>query len=133
MKSKAELKALEGVLDKLTAKFAAAWAERKSWMDAHMEDFARFKVGDEIFNLETGERLGEISQLYRYWGSDNRDPQYDTTMDIQYQYHTGNNCFDNTSRRYLPIGTKADLDARQKLRSEVFALGNWDAAFAEKR
>ena len=129
MKSEPELNALRGELAVLNAEFFAAMAKRKTWMDAHMEDFARFKVGDEIFEIHSGKRLGVISKLYRYWGSNHRDPQYDTTMNIAYEYHTGNNCFDNTSRRPISIGTAQDLRDNAVWKDSV---ATWSECFGDK-
>lgn len=68
-----------------------------------MVDYAKFKVGDPIYERETGVCLGTVTKLYRYWG-DQRDPRYDTSMSIEYQFNTGGNFHDNTSRR----GTMTD-------------------------
>ena len=130
MKSESELKPLREELKVLNEKFFAAMAERKAWMDAHMADFARYQVGDAIFEFSTGKRLGVISKLYRYWGADNRDPQYDHTMNIEYEYHTGNNCYDNTSRRPIHIATKQELLDYQKLRSEIQSK-DWSGIFCK--
>lgn len=66
---------------------------RRTWMDAHMADFAEHPIGTELFDGLTGKRLGVVTAHYRYWGEQG-DPRYDTTMDINYRFDNG----DNTSR-----------------------------------
>lgn len=127
MKSDAELNVLREELKALNAEFFVAMEKRKAWMDAHMTDFARYQVGDEIFAMSNGARLGVVSKLYRYWGSDNRDPQYDTEMNIEYEYCTGNNCYDNTSRRPINIMNRQELDDWQRFRNR--APTDWNEIF----
>lgn len=119
-------KSLAAELDKLNAEWQEITDRRKKWMDDHMGDFAKFKIGDEIFDMATGTRLGIISRLYRYWGEPSRDPQYDHAMNINYEYCTGNNCFDNTSRRPIMIGTAKELEAQRNWRAEAV---NWSKYF----
>ena len=107
-----EKKALLGDLAVFNEKVTAVLAERKSWMDAHMADFAKVPIGEEIYNLDTGQLLGVVSKHYRYWDSQ-QNPLYDTTMDICCEYQTQPDVlnFDNTSRQLgLRYGTKSDLD-----------------------
>ena len=124
--------ALQKELELLNSEVTAVLAKRKKWMDDHMTDFAKFKVGDEIYNLQTGQYLGVISKLYRYWGEDHRDPQYDTAMNVEYQYHTGNNCYDNTSRQHIIIGTNDDLISQRQWDLDVakFRRDGFDPLFA---
>ena len=110
---------LQKELDALNAEVTAVLTKRKKWMDDHMADFAKYKVGEEIYNLQTGSRLGVISRLYRYWGEYHRDPQYDNQMNIEYEYHIGNNCYDNTSRQPIIIGTNDDLIKQQEWDLEI--------------
>ena len=122
MKSKAELEKLNAELEALNSEVTAVLAKRSSWMDAHMEDFARFKIGDEIYDMDSGRRLGIVSKLYRYWGGD-RNPLDDTSLSIEYEYRTdgflgGNGFYDNTSRQSISIGTAQELADRLKARAE---------------
>ncbi len=99
-----ELKHLNQIVD-------AAIKQRTEWMDAHMVDFAKWKVGDKLYVLSTGEYLGAVSSLYRFWGKQ-KDPRYDTSMDIEYEFTRGDNIFDNTSRQpNLRIGTLEEREA----------------------
>jgi len=89
--------ALRKELADLNAKVAEALTERKAWMDAHMEEFSEFKVGEEIYDLGTGALLGTVSRLYRYWAD--KDPCFDTSMSVEVEFREiGSNLFDNTSR-----------------------------------
>ena len=114
MKSELEQKALLSELESLNAEVTAVLAKRKAWMDAHMADFAKVQVGEEIWDLRSVHCLGTVSKLYRYWGDHN--PLYDTSMSVCYQYHTGNNIYDNTSRQSLWIGTKDDAQKETEYR-----------------
>lgn len=92
---------------------AIVLGSRKAWMDAHMADYARFQIGDEIYDLTTGSKLGTVTEHYRYWAS---DPRFDDNMSIYYRYKTyqpfgGYELIDNTSRQTgVMFGTKADVE-----------------------
>jgi hypothetical protein len=106
-------------LERLNKGVTDAIAARKDWMDATMHEVGKFKVGDEIYDLGSGRLLGTVSRLYRYWSE--RDPRYDTSMSIDYEYHTGGICYDNTSRqRGVMFGTKDDM--RRKLQTDLARL-----------
>lgn len=99
----------------------AALKAREDWMDAHMTDFAKYKVGDVLYNLANGQRLGTVTNLYRpTWG--HSGPREEESMHIEYEYQTGEvpTSFmrDNTSRQmYLRYGTREEL-----LRSRRFEV-----------
>jgi hypothetical protein len=92
-------KTLAVELDKLNAEWFEITLRRKRWMDKHMKDFAKYKISETIYSFPDGVRLGEITRLYRYY--EDRDPQYDYSMDIHYEFRTNGTCHDNTSR--LPV------------------------------
>ena len=52
-------------LAELQAKLDAALAARTKWMDDHMADFAVVPVGEDLYDLSTGNRLGRVTELYR--------------------------------------------------------------------
>ena len=113
-------KALAQELDKLNAEWLEVTARRKKWMDDHMVDFAKYKIGETIYKFPSGETLGEITKLYRYWGEDHRDPQYDYSMNINYKYHTGRNCYDNTSRQSISICNAEELRKYHKFKAMTY-------------
>jgi hypothetical protein len=84
---------LDAELAQLNEDVDRAIATRKAWMDAHMTDYARYQVGDVLYDLDTGRRLGTVVELYRYWGSQD-DPRFDRSMAVHYRYGS-----DNTSRQ----------------------------------
>ena len=105
-------------------------AKRKAWMDANMALFAKVQIGEPIFDLDIGRKLGVVSRHYRYWDAQ-RNPLYDTGMDIACEYETSPMIFDNTSRQSgLRYGSAADLEAdlawknRKRLKP-----ADWDAVF----
>jgi|ERR1700734_2280035 len=87
---------LDAELAVLNAHVNEAVGARTAWMDAHMDDYADFHVGDVLYD-RNGDRLGPVTRLYRYWGGLHgpRDPQYDTLMSVDYEYldrEFGNGC-----------------------------------------
>lgn len=126
MRSDDEREVLLSELAVLNSEVSAVLAKRKAWMDAHMVDFARVQVGDDIYNLQTGSKLGTVSRHYRYWDAQ-QNPLYDTAMDVCYEYHTGNNCFDNTSRQTILVGTQAEAAEWTRPRTKLPV--NWEDVF----
>ena len=107
---------LDSELAALNAEVETVVASRRAWMDAHMTDYARYKVGDVLFNMTTGALLGTVTRLYRYWTEHNW--QYDTTMNVNYEWRTTPEgqpypCFDNSSRQPgLSYGTAEEYEAQ---------------------
>lgn len=128
MKDPTTISWLDAALQLLNEEVEAVLAKRKEWMDEHMPDYAKVQVGEEIFDLRTCERLGVVTKLYRFHAD--RDPRYDTSMSIEYEFETGRRgCVvfhDNTSRHgsYFPVGTRQEAADRLKDRAEVTALGD---------
>ena len=103
MKSSPELDRELALLNK---KVKDAVKERKAWMDAHMADYAEFQVGDNLYDYQTGEFLGIITEHYRYHGDG--DQRFYTSMNIEYRYRNPINIhphIDNTSRQPSRIFT----------------------------
>lgn len=127
-------KELKAELDTLNEEVKAALAKRKAWMDAHMEDFSNFKVGDEVYDRNTGQLLGVVTELYRYWGD--RDPRYDTGMNIEIHYRDRRGIIDNSSR-HAGAGpsfcTREEAAQAVKARAEYLAWklsgGDWGELF----
>lgn len=67
---------------------------RTEYLDRLMVEKSLAKVGDEIYDTKTGEKLGVISKIYRYHQGDYK---YDTGCYCDYEYETSRNCFSNTS------------------------------------
>lgn len=115
--------ALQPELDALNAEVTAVLAKRKAWMDAHMADFSEFKVGDEVYDQQTGNFLGTVTELYRYWDSQ-RNPLYDTSMSVEIRFRTPSGGIDNSSR-HAGAGpwfcTREDAIAAAKSRAEYLA------------
>lgn len=122
MKDEETIKRLDADLARLNDAVKHALRTRKAWMDEHMPDYAKVQVGEEIFDMRTCERLGVVTKLYRYHGD--RDPRYDTSMSIEYEFETGRSgCaifHDNTSRHgsYFPVGTRAEVVDRLRWRAD---------------
>lgn len=92
----------------LTAAVEAAIQARREWLDAKMHECSRLQEGDDIYDLETGARVGRVAELYRYW-QDRDDGVRDTHVDCHYRYETSGRSFDNTSRQSgRSFGTRQD-------------------------
>lgn len=74
---------LKKELKKLNKAVEKAHKARKEWMDAHMEDFADYKIGEKLYLTSTGECLGTIKSYYRYFEKHNES--FDTSMSIDYE------------------------------------------------
>lgn len=72
--------------------------KRSQWLDSKMVEIAKLKIGDDIYNLNTGRRLGKVTELYRFWRKQSRW-DLDNHIDICYEFEVEPRCFDNTSRQ----------------------------------
>lgn len=104
-------------LERLNQAVKDAIAQRRAWLDTKMFETSKLKVGDEIYDLDTGQRLGVVRSLYRYW-RDRNDGVLDTdhSCDYTYAHESSPMCTYNTSsqsgRRF---GTKQEaIDAAQR-------------------
>ena len=88
---------LQTELDTINKEVEAVLAKRTAWMDAHMQDFSKFNVGDPVYDVRTGQFLGTVTRLYRYWKD--KDPRYDTSMSVVIEYRQAghSNVYDNSS------------------------------------
>lgn len=95
-------------LNKLNKRVEEAIKERSEWLDSKMPEYAKVQVGEDIYDLKFGVKLGVVSEHYRYWKDMGEDVR-DNYLEINYEYNTGGNCYDNTSRGHVLVGTKDDL------------------------
>jgi hypothetical protein len=105
----------KGELADLNAAVSAAIETRSLWLDAKMHECSRLQVGDDIYDLDSGRRLGRVSALYRFW-RDRDGGVRDTSVSCHYEYETHSRCFDNTSRQLgLSCGTREDAAHRAEM------------------
>ena len=107
--TKEEKKELIALNDAVTAAIEA----RRDWLDKKMVECSKIKVGDDIYNLDTGHLLGKVTKLFRFW-RDHDDGVRDRSHYCEYAYHErtyGNvRLLDNTSRQTaLRFGLLTDL------------------------
>ncbi len=109
----------EAELAVLNAAVTAAIDARRKWLDAKMVECSSLKVGDDIYDLNSGQRLGRISRLYRYW-QDCDEGVRDDSPHCHYEFETSRNCFDNTSRHggTLSFGTREDAAKRAEMMAQ---------------
>lgn len=100
-------------LEALNAAVQGAIDARREWLDAKMRETSKLQAGDDIYDVQTGEKLGVVSGLYRYHAG--RDDLYDTYVECDYQYETRPGCFGNTSSQGGRVfGTREDAAAHAK-------------------
>lgn len=103
-------------LENLNAALAAAIGARRDWLDVKMREYSELQVGDDIYDVRSGRKLGVVSQLYRYW-RDRDDGVRDDSHYCDYKYETSPRCFDNTSRQVgVSFGTKEHARRRAEMR-----------------
>lgn len=101
---------------------AQAIAARTKWLDAKMVECSSLKVGDDIYDLRTGQKVGTVCRVYRYWA--HYGELYDTCpyWDYDYEIDQHPQCFDNTPRQSGGhfFGTKEE--ARRAMLSKADSL-----------
>jgi hypothetical protein len=105
-------------LKELNQSVTDAIAVRRAWLDAKCTEYSPLKVGDEIWDLNAGWKLGTVTDIYRFW-RDRNDGVLDTSLSYEYQYLLvgQRNSYDNTSRQTgVSFGTKEQAIARQESR-----------------
>ena len=81
-----EQRSISDEVKRMTEAIEQAIAARTAYMDANMEKFCGLKVGEDIYDIVSGIRLGKVSRLYRYWSG--RNPSHDTSMSVSVEYET---------------------------------------------
>lgn len=91
-------KQLKAEFEALNDKVEAAIRERKDWIKAHLEDFSKFKPGDEIWDGRSGRKLGVCESLYHAtWGRSGEVARESISVYAHYKDLRG--FMDNTSRQ----------------------------------
>jgi hypothetical protein len=98
----------------------AALTARTTWLDDHMAKYADFDIGEDLYDLDTGKRLGTVCGYYRYQRGHNL--LHDTHMNIDYELHVHDSIYDNTSRHAgrIRIGNMANLELIRKSLMQSF-------------
>lgn len=106
-------------LNKLNAAVHRALEARRKWLDAKMVETSRLQVGDDIYDIGRGVKLGTVTRLYRVWR--NREGGVrDNSHYCDYEYTTGALTRDNTSRQpELRFGTQDDAISEASRRLEA--------------
>lgn len=92
---------------------------RRIWLDAKMVETSRLQIGDDIYDIHTGVKLGEVYLLYRFW-RDRDGGVRDTHVSCDYQYRTSGRGFDNTSRQSGRwFGTRQDAIEYSEMRTSA--------------
>lgn len=104
-------------LDTMNKAVADAIAARTMWLDAKMVETSELKIGDDIYDIRSGKKLGVITGLYRYQARQNR--LLDTSIYCDYEYQTEPGIIDNTSSQPgLEFGTREEAARWTEIRAE---------------
>lgn len=85
-------------LEELNEAVNNAIETRRRWLDEKMVETSVLQVGDGIYDLDTGSRVGTVTRLYRV-SAKNHNGIYDTSVSCYYEYEKAPRSFDNTSRQ----------------------------------
>lgn len=100
----------EEILTSLNKSIAAACEKRTDFLNSKMAEYAKVKIGENMYHLETGQFLGHVSGYYRYHANDMR---FDSSLSIDYRFKGGSNTSSQGLNKYV-IGTSDDLiEAKQ--------------------
>lgn len=103
-------------LDTLNAAVSSAIVARRAWLDVKMVECSYLQVGDDIYDVTNGTRLGVVTKLGRFW-RDSDEGVRDTSAHCYYEYQTSPNGFDNTSRQSGRLfGTRDDALRHAEMR-----------------
>jgi hypothetical protein len=103
-------------LDALNAAVADAITARRNWLDAKIRETSQLQVGDDIYDVTSGQKVGRVTGLYRFW-RDRDDGIRDDSHYCEYEYEVAPGCRDNTSRQSgRSFGTQEDALTRLEAR-----------------
>jgi len=101
---------------------------RRDWLKAKIEDCSNLKVGDDIYDVKSGLKLGTVTEVY-LWSQEikidtvtNEDLCFsDFLPECEYCFRTGPNMLDNTSHYAGTriFGKKKDAIAYSQRRTKV--------------
>lgn len=100
----------------LNTKIAATVLARRNWLDAKMVETSDLQVGDDLYDLESGYKVGVVTAIKRFHRG---DFEFDSSPSCYYEYSTGGMGRDNTSRQIgKSFGTREDALQRAEWRAE---------------
>jgi len=110
-------------LKDLNHKVILAIEARKIWIKNNIVYYSKFKIGDYIYDLETKEIVGTVTDIY-YYNYNNFDFN-DDTIKIHYKYKEINPPYkDNNTHTqfYKCFGTHEDILKIEKIKSNCCAI-----------
>jgi hypothetical protein len=103
-------------LARLNDSIKEAIKARTAWLDAKMVETSTLKVGDEIYDVDSGAMLGTVTGLYRYWRDQN--DLLDTSYYCEYRYQSAPGYNNNTSSQTgRSFGTRQEAGLRAEMRA----------------
>lgn len=105
----------------LTAAISAAIEARRVWLDAKMHETSQLQVGDDIYDLNTGSRLGKVSGLYRYWRD--RNDLLDKDPYCEYYYSNLGHRSNTSSQSGRSFGTREEALLRAEAQASRLREG----------
>jgi hypothetical protein len=106
----------------LTAAVTTALEARRDWLDAKMHETSKLQVGDDIYDINSGSKLGKVSGLYRYWRD--RNDLIDTNAYCEYEYESLPGYRRNTSSQSGRLfGTREEALLRAEMQASRLREG----------
>jgi hypothetical protein len=113
----AELKSLNDAVK-------AAIETRRKWLDAKMHEISRLKVGDGIYDLDTGRYVGMVKRLHRTW-QDKHEGVLDANPYCDYEFESEPGFITSTARYFGCRSFGSREDAARVLADRAAALANF--------
>ena len=101
-------------LDHLNYEVEAALRRRREWLDERMGALSPLRVGDEIYDVDRGERLGIVTEIYRRFAARHHGI-YDSDLVIEYEYLTDSGSLrhgDSPQVKGIALGPRAEAATR---------------------
>ena len=107
-----DIGAIEKEFYLLRSKVIKAVEERTRWLDKNMKHFAKYKIGEELFEFDTGASIGRVCEYFRiHHGS----YEYDNSLSVYYLTDRGN----NTAANSFGIGNREEYIENLKFKLEL--------------
>lgn len=107
-------------IDFLNAAIEKAINDRTQWLDAHMEEYADYPIGEMLYDSQYGNAVGTVVKIWRRYGPNSgcRKPYEDRSV---YSYFTLSNG-EHSSNRKGALMSKAEIEAGEEVIAARVAL-----------
>jgi len=114
----------EKELEKLNKEVTLTIKKRTAWLESKMVEYSELQVGDDIYNLSTGEKLGVVSKIYECWTKEKSLDDVNLmpfSPDLEYEYEVpiSKHVLNTLRQPRISVGTKREAILWANDRSEV--------------